>query len=97
MPLPNGSAAPKAKAIVSTERTTYKVIPRGTLLLEIGKRVSNTRTYLNELDADQIADLPNYEIHEKKWLDRPQPLRTDLETRLTGKGFVEVTIEPAEG
>ncbi len=55
------------------------------------------RTYLNELDADQIADLPNYEIHEKKWLDRPQPLRTDLETRLTGKGFVEVTIEPAEG
>jgi hypothetical protein len=94
LPLPNGNAVPKAKAIVSTERTTYKVIPRGTLLLEIGKRVSNTKTYLNELDAEQIADLPNYETHEKKWLDRPQPLRTDLEARLTGKGFVEVTIEP---
>jgi beta-lactamase superfamily II metal-dependent hydrolase len=94
LPMPNGNAVPKAKAIVSTERTFYKVIPRGTLLLEIGKRVSNTKTYLNELDTEQIADLPNYETHEKKWLDRPQPLRTDLEARLTGKGFVEVTIEP---
>ena len=97
LPLPAGNAKPKAKAIVSTERTFYKVIPRATLLVEIGKRVSNTKTYLAELSADQIADLPNYADHEKKWLDQPQPLRTDLETRLTGKGFVDVTIEPKAG
>ena len=96
LPLPAGNAKPKAKALISTERTNvYKVIPRATLLLEIGKRVSNTKIYANELDADQIADLPNYAQYEKKWLDRPQPLRTDLEALLTGKGFVEVTIEPA--
>ena len=32
LPLPKGNAKPKAKAIVSTERTLYKVIPRATLL-----------------------------------------------------------------
>jgi beta-lactamase superfamily II metal-dependent hydrolase len=94
LPLPVGNAKPKAKAIVSTERTFYKVIPRATLLLEIGKRVSNTKIYATELDSDQIAALPNYAHYEKKWLDRPQPLRTDLEALLTGKGFVDVTIEP---
>jgi hypothetical protein len=97
LPLPQGNAKPTAKAIISTERTFYKVIPRGTLLVEIGKRVSNTRKYLAELSEDQIAGLPNYAIYERKWLDRPQPLRTDLETRLTGSGFVDVVIDPAAG
>jgi hypothetical protein len=97
LPLPVGHAKSTAKAIVSTERTFYKVIPRATLLLEIGKRVSNTKIYANELDRDQIADLPHYEPYEKSWLDRPQPLRTDLEARLDSKGFVEITIEPAGG
>jgi hypothetical protein len=49
------------------------------------------------LSEDQIAGLPNFADHEEQWLDRPQPLRTDLETRITGKGFVEVTIEPKPG
>lgn len=98
LPLPKNNAKPKAKAIVSTERTRlYDSIPRATLLIEIGKRISNTKTYRTELSPGQIADLPNYGNNEKKWLDRPQPLRTDLETRLTGKGFVDVTIEPAGG
>jgi hypothetical protein len=95
LPLPIGGAKPKAKAIVSTERTFYKVIPRATLLVELAKRVSTTKTYADELEPDQIADLPNYAQYEKKWLDRPQPLRTDLEALLTGKGFVEVMIDPA--
>lgn len=97
LPLPKGNAKPKAKAIVSTERTFYKVIPRATLLVELGKRIGNTKAYLAKLSPDQIADLPNYADYEKKWLDQPQPLRTDLETRLTGKGFVDVTIEPKTG
>jgi hypothetical protein len=65
LPLPVGHPKPTAKAIVSTERTFYKVIPRATLLLEIGKRVSNTKIYANELDPDQVADLPNYGTYEK--------------------------------
>jgi beta-lactamase superfamily II metal-dependent hydrolase len=97
LPLPAGNAKPTAQAIVSTERTFYKVIPRATLLLEIGKRVSNTKTYLNELSSEQVANLPNLADYEQKWLDRPQPLRTDLETLLTGDGFVEVAIEPKAG
>lgn len=97
LPLPAGGAKPKAKAVVSTERTFYKVIPQATLLLEIGKRVGNTRIYANDLAADQIASLPNCDAYEKTWLDRPQPVRTDLETRITGQGFVDVLIEPAGG
>ena len=42
---PEGNARPKAKAVVSTERTVYKVIPRATLLVEIAKRVGNIKTY----------------------------------------------------
>lgn len=94
LPLPAGNAKPTALAIVSTERTFYKVIPRATLLVEIAKRISNTRTYGDVLDGEQVAGLPNLAEHEKAWLGKPQPLRTDLETRITGKGYVDVTIEP---
>jgi beta-lactamase superfamily II metal-dependent hydrolase len=97
LPRPAGNTKPTAKAIVSTERTYYKVIPRATLLLEIGRRVGNTRKYLAELSDDEIAGLPNYPEHERAWLDRPQPLRTDLETRLTGSGFVDVVIDLVPG
>lgn len=97
LPLPKDNAKPVAKAVVSTERTFYPVIPRSTLLLEIGKRVSNTKNYSAALSADQVAQLPNYADYEARWLDRPQPLRTDLEARLTGNGFVDVTIDPAAG
>jgi beta-lactamase superfamily II metal-dependent hydrolase len=97
LPLPRGNARPKAKAVVSTERTVYKVIPRATLLVEIAKRVGNTKTYRSELSQGQIADLPNYSQYEKKWLASPQPLRTDFEERLTGKGFVDVMIAPKTG
>lgn len=97
LPLPKGNSRPSAKAIVSTERTFYKVIPRATLLVEIGKRVSDSKAYGGELSSDQIADLPNYVDYEEKWLAEPQPLRTDLETRLTGTGFVNVTIDPRPG
>lgn len=96
LPLPKGKTRPTAQAIVSTERTFYKVIPRATLLVELGRRVSNTRIYQDVLSAEQIAGLPNFADYEQMALGKPQPLRTDLETRLTGKGFVDVTIEPKE-
>jgi hypothetical protein len=94
LPLPADGARPTAQAIVSTERTYYKPIPGGTLLLEIARRVANTRTYQDALSPEQIADLPNFAEYEKAGLGKPQPIRTDLETRITGKGFVDVLIEP---
>ena len=94
LPLPAAGARPTAQAIVSTERTYYKPIPGGTLLVEIARRVANTRTNQDELSPQQIAELPNFAEYEKAGLGKPQPLRTDLETRLTGKGFVDVLIEP---
>jgi len=98
LPIPSGNAQPKAKAVVSTERISlYESIPSAALLVELGKRVGNTRRYQAEMSAEQIADLPNYENFEKTWLDQAQPLRTDLEMLLTGKGFVEVMIEPTAG
>lgn len=35
-----------------------------------------------------------FQSYEKEFLDQPQPLRTDLEFELSGKGFVEVEIPP---
>lgn len=94
LPLPAGGARPTAQAIVSTARTPYEPIPQATLLIEIAKRVGNTRTYGEHLTDKHIAGLPNFAKYEKPWLGKPQPLRTDLETRLTGLDFVEVTIAP---
>jgi hypothetical protein len=52
LPLPVGNKKPSAKAIASTQRTkVYKPIPAAELLEELGKRVSNTRTYYQELSA----------------------------------------------
>ena len=35
-----------------------------------------------------------FEKYEEKFLDQPQPLRTDLEFVTDDKGFVDVTISP---
>jgi beta-lactamase superfamily II metal-dependent hydrolase len=96
LPLPEKGKKPKAQAVVSTDRTKYDSIPKAPLLVELGRRVSNTRRYGNVLDPDMIAGLPLYETHEKIWLDKSQPWRTDLETAMTGQLFVEVAIKPIE-
>jgi hypothetical protein len=92
LPLPQGNAAPKAKAVVSTARKNYQTIPRAALLVELGKRVKNTRNYKAELGADALS-LPKYEEFEKQWLDLPQPWRTDCEKLLSVEDFVDVEIE----
>lgn len=119
LPLPEAGQAPTAKCVVSTKRKQYDTIPDAKLLAELGKRVVNTRVYLEEFkeedstfDADE--DIYNYsvmktyskepsprEVAEKGWLDKAQPLRTDMES--AGKGlenmldfaeFVDVEIAP---
>jgi hypothetical protein len=94
LPLPEGGAGPKAKAVVSTARTNvYESIPSAALLAELGKRVSNVRNYQAELGDTRAAALPKYDDFEKQWLNTAQPLRTDCETVLNGVDFVDVEIE----
>ena len=94
LPLPV-HGAPKAKAIASTLRKNYQSIPSAALLVELGKRVQNTKTYQQALTDEGVRpkDLPFFTEREKRWLNNKQPLRTDFEALLADEGFVEVEIE----
>jgi hypothetical protein len=83
------------QAIVSTERRRYKSIPHAELLVELGTRVCNVRTYQEEFEQAGIdpRKLPYYDGYEKLWLNKPQPLRTDFEFLLGRKLFVEAFIQ----
>ena len=91
LPLPQGNAVPKARAVVSTARKNYQTIPRAGLLVELGKRVQNTRNYKTALGA-AASDLPKFDEFEKQWLKFPQPQRTDCEFALTDIAFIDVEI-----
>ncbi|MCP4096040.1 MAG: MBL fold metallo-hydrolase [Planctomycetaceae bacterium] len=118
LPLPGLGKTPTAQCLVSTKRKQYDTIPDGELLAEIGKRVSNTRSYLTDFRSTDVNFDPedgifNYsvmktyskkpsprEVGDKGWLDKPQPIRTDMQSK--GKGqkdmlgeveFIEVTFE----
>jgi Metallo-beta-lactamase superfamily len=86
----------KAKAVVSTRRGNYETIPRTDLLAEIGTRVSNTRNYATAFKQAGLktSSVPKFGEFEKKSFDKPQPLRTDLETMLEPHGFIDVEIDP---
>jgi beta-lactamase superfamily II metal-dependent hydrolase len=106
LPLPKEGQKPTAQAIVSTEREFYNPIPEGKLLVELGKRVANTRNYRAELKAKGIDEaniwtspkaVKNkfFEKYEKNFLGELQPLRTDLEHLLNpSQNYVEVEIAP---
>ena len=96
---------PTAQAIVSTEREFYNPIPECKLLVDIARRVSNTRTYgdvlkKKKIDPKGVWVTPKakrnkfFEKYEEKFLNQPQPLRTDLEFVTDKKGFVDVMISP---
>lgn len=94
--LPVGAKA-NATAVVSTRRGNYPTIPRSDLLVEIGQRVTNTKTYataFQEADVD-TSEVPLFSQFERASFAMPQPLRTDFE-RLLGspKGYVDVEIDP---
>ncbi|QOZ51550.1 MBL fold metallo-hydrolase [Bradyrhizobium sp. CCBAU 53338] len=83
-----------AKAIASTLRKNYQSIPSSALLVEIGKRVQNSKLYEDALTAEgvKLKDLPFFAAREKRWLGEKQPLRTDFEALLAPDIFVEVEI-----
>ncbi|MCA9923785.1 MAG: hypothetical protein KC421_15515 [Anaerolineales bacterium] len=109
LPKPKAGENPVSQAVVSTKRTSvYKPIPSANLLVELGSRVTNKRNYFEELEKkkntegktdilDLFDEVPFTEYWEYELiaaLSQPQPWRTDLESVLTGKNYVEVEIEP---
>jgi hypothetical protein len=86
----------EAKAVASTLRKKYPSIPSAALLVELGKRLQNTKVYERQFTAGgiKLKDLPFFAEREKRWLGSRQPLRTDFEALLSDEKFVEVEIEP---
>ncbi len=95
LPIPPNGEKSKAKAIVSTERSTYKTIPKADLLVELGHRVDNTRNYADAFAAKGINPEERVQkiAYERDFLDKNQPYRTDFEGILNGKDYVEVEFE----
>lgn len=90
LPLPAAGAQPTAQAVASTKRSKYDPIPRGALMVEIGRRVKGVN-YQTALGAN-ASSLPKFTAFEKDFLNAPQPLRTDCEGIRTGATFVDVEI-----
>lgn len=97
LPLPKGKKRPIARAVVSTERSKYKSIPRALLMTEIGKRVDGAKNYETELTRKKIKlnSLSRFNDFEKDFIGKLQPLRTDFERLLNdpkGAKYVDVTF-----
>jgi beta-lactamase superfamily II metal-dependent hydrolase len=77
LPLPVDGESPTAKCLVSTKRSQYDTIPDAELLVELGKRVSNTKNYLEAFKAEDVDFDPNKEIYNysklKKYSTAPSP------------------------
>jgi hypothetical protein len=102
LPVP-AAGKPTAQAIVSTEREFYDPIPESKLLVDVARRVSNTRSYGQRLRKKGIdpatvwstvkaRNNKFFEKYEKDFLDQPQPLRTDLEFVTDGREFVDIEV-----
>ena len=102
LPVP-AAGKPTAQAIVSTEREFYDPIPECKLLVDVARRVSNTRAYGPRLAKKGIdpasvwasaraKEHRFFEKYEKDFLDQPHPLRTDLEFVSERSDFVDVQI-----
>jgi beta-lactamase superfamily II metal-dependent hydrolase len=106
LPVPKAGTQPTALAIVSTEREFYDPIPECKRLVDLARRVSNTRVYGDVLKKKQIDPKSIwsstkakknrfFEKYEREFLDQAQPQRTDLEFVTEGSNFVQVQIPPA--
>jgi beta-lactamase superfamily II metal-dependent hydrolase len=104
LPIPK-NGKPTAQAIVSTEREFYNPIPECKLLVDLARRVSNTRVYGERFKkkgidprsiwATEKAKKNNFfDTYEKQFLNLAQPLRTDLEFVAEQRDFIDVQIPP---
>lgn len=106
LPLPAAGKKPTAQAIVSTERSFYQTIPDCALLVELARRVRNTRKYAPALakkgieprtvwSSDTAVAKRYFDTYEKAFLAKAQPRRTDLEFALSGAPFLDVLVPPS--
>jgi len=77
LPIPETGERPTAQCLISTKRSQYDTIPDAELLVELGKRVLNTRNYQNHLTGeianfDPERDIYNYSI-PKEYTSEPSP------------------------
>ncbi len=104
LPVPK-KGKPTAQAVVSTEREFYNPIPECKLLVDLARRVGNSRNYgeafaKKKLDPKTVWATTKakknkfFETYERDFLALRQPLRTDLEFVVDDKAFVDVTIPP---
>ncbi|EJT01467.1 MBL fold metallo-hydrolase [Rhizobium sp. CCGE 510] len=93
LPLPKAGNAPTARAVVSTERSKYRTIPRGQLLKEIARRVAGATSYADDLGNYQPKDAADFDAYERDWLNNLQPPRTDFERIRRNNGFIDVTFD----
>jgi len=105
LPVPKKGKKPTAQAIVSTEREFYDPIPSCERLIDVARRVSNTRNYAASFAkakkdpagiwvSTKAKKNKFFEKYERPNLDKPQPLRTDLEFHLNEAEFVDVEVKP---
>jgi beta-lactamase superfamily II metal-dependent hydrolase len=103
LPVPQIGTKPTAQAIVSTEREFYNPIPECKLLVDLARRVSNTRVYGERLKKKKIDPRSIwattkakknkfFETYEQAFLNQAQPLRTDLEFVTEERDFIDVEI-----
>lgn len=85
-----------ARAVVSTQRSNYETIPRSDLLVELGRRVANTRNYADAFEGAKIdtGAVARFSEYEEASFKSPQPMRTDLERILKDVGYIDVLIDP---
>lgn len=70
LPLPEDGEEPTARCVVSTKRKQYLTIPDGELMAELGKRVANSKNYLEQFleedpQFDPMAEIFNYSVMKK--------------------------------
>ncbi len=77
LPKPKNNKKPEALCLVSTKRKQYDTIPDAELLVELGKRVANTKNYNTSLKKQDSSfnpesDILNYSIM-KNYSKQPSP------------------------
>ncbi|MEM7588516.1 MAG: metallohydrolase, partial [Acidobacteriota bacterium] len=92
LPLPESGEEPSAQCVVSTKRKQYDTIPDAELLAEIGRRVSNTQSYLERFQQadpafDADTDVFNYSVM-KTYSKQPSP------REVGEKGFLDQPQPP---
>jgi beta-lactamase superfamily II metal-dependent hydrolase len=89
--LPEGSSA---KAGVSTERGRYRTIPEAKLLVDLGRRIGNSKKYGPAFKAAAVKpeSIKLYEEFEERSFPSAQPPRTDFEKLTANAPWMDILV-----